>query len=350
MRILLVSPLPPPMGGIATLTERMIDKMPSSEIQINCVNVAHRVDNADDKIKRYNKLDSIAILLRAVISVFFDCLARKCDIIHINSSSGDGTLRDYMIQKIAKSFKIPVVLHYHCNLEDATRNSKIATKFLNKSLDLANKILVLNTSSLKTVNDKGYEAVIVPNGVPASTVVNKHHINRVIGKVVFTGRVSKAKGCLELYACAKENSQIDFRLAGLIDEEIEVKMRSLSNIELLGPLHHNEIINLLDEADVFMFPTYSEGFSVSLLEAMSRGVPCVATQVGANLDMIENKGGIIVEPQNAEALLVALKEMSSPDARQKMSKWNLTKVRDSYTEEIMYNTLMTIYEEIIYGA
>ena len=129
MNVLLISPLPPPMGGIATLTERMMSNLSSSEIVINCVNVAHAVNNNNKKITHYNRIEPILIMLRTIFCVFTKCLTKQCDIIHINSSSGDGTLRDYFVEKTANLFKIPVILHYHCNLNNAVANSRIAKKY-----------------------------------------------------------------------------------------------------------------------------------------------------------------------------------------------------------------------------
>ena len=51
----------------------------------------------------------------------------------------------------------------------------------------------------------------------------------------------------------------------------------------------------LDKADVFLFPSYTEGFSISLTEAMASGLPCIASDVGANQDMLENHGGILIK-------------------------------------------------------
>ena len=319
MKVLLVSPLPPPMGGIATLTKRIIDNMSSADVEFECVNIAHKVDKTNNNITNYGKMESIKILCRSLISVFFKCVKKKCDIIHINSSSGSGSLRDYLIERVANKFHIPVIIHYHCNIEDAVNKNKIAQKLCDRCFSLAAYILVLNKSSQKFIMARGYNSIIVSNGISKNLIVSKHLINENIGNVVFTGRVSKAKGCLELYECAKLNPQITFNLAGLIDENIEDQLHQLNNIKLLGSLKHEEVIDLLDKADVFIFPTYTEGFSISLLEAMARGVPCITTNVGANEDMIENKGGVIIEPQNSQALVMALKEIKEPEVRKSMS-------------------------------
>ena len=350
MKVLLISPLPPPMGGIATLTERMINNLSSSELIINCVNVAHSVDKNSNNIRKKKSLEPIIIMCRTIYSVLLKCLTRQCDVIHINSSSGDGSIRDYLIEKIANLFNIPVVIHYHCNLDYAVNNSKFAKKYFNRCLGLAKQIIVLNKSSQDFVIVNGYSALVIPNGISKSLIASKHHINDCVKKVVFTGRVSKSKGCLEIYECAKAYPQIDFYLVGLIDEAIEEKLKSLDNLFLLGAVSHEEVIEQLDDADLFLFPSYTEGFSISLLEAMARGVPCVATNVGANKDMLEEIGGIVVEPKSPKAIIDAVKKLSSYEVREKMSIWNIKKVNEEYTEEKMFESFKMIYKSIISKA
>lgn len=346
MKILLVSPLPPPMGGIATLTERIITKLSTSDVKFECVNVAHRVDQKNIRITKYSRIEPIFILCRSVFTVFTKCLARQCDVIHINSSSGAGTIRDYFIERVASFFKVPVILQYHCSLDCAVNSSWIARKYCKKSFDLSSKIIVLNRTSQEFVRKNGFESIIVPNGIPDNSIASEHFVRPCISKAVFTGRISESKGCMEIYECAKVNPQIEFHLAGLIDSEIEKQLTSLNNIKLLGVLSHAKVTELLDTADVFVFPTYTEGFSVSLLEAMARGLPCITTKVGANEDMLEGMGGVIVEPKNSEAVIVAMKEILSSDVRQKMSAWNLKKVRAVYTEEKMFKQLSRVYRGV----
>ena len=108
MKILLVSPLPPPMGGIATLTERMINKLSSPDIKLECINIAHNVGNEKKNITNYSHIEPMIILGRATFQVLKKCILGECDIIHINSSSGNGAIRDDIIEKIAKKFEIPV--------------------------------------------------------------------------------------------------------------------------------------------------------------------------------------------------------------------------------------------------
>lgn len=347
MRVLLVSPLPPPMGGIATLTQRMLNSFSLEDVDVACINVAHKVNKNDKNITNYTIFDALRILFKTVYSVLIKCKKNECDLIHINSSCGGGTLRDYIIETIANIYNVPVVIQYHCNIELSVNNNKIAKYFHLKCFSKADKIIVLNESCKKFIQNKGFDAIIVPNGISKKLIVSSHDINKELKKIVFTGRVSKEKGCLELYECAKKNKNIEFYLAGLIEEELKEKFMLLKNVNLLGPLPHNDVIDLLDSSDIFVFPSYSEGFSISLLEAMARGLPCITTNVGANIDMLENKGGIIIASHNSNELNDAIEAIRDMSIRKSMSLWNIQKVSNCYTEEKMFEMLHSIYLEVL---
>ena len=115
----------------------------------------------------------------------------------------------------------------------------------------------------------------------------------------------------------------------------------------MGRLEAVDVYRQLDEADVFIFPSLTEGFSNALLEAMARGVPVIATDVGANKDMIEERGGVIVPVHDVEAMKAALYDMEPKEKRKKMSEWNINKVKKYYEYNKVLQELMHIYEEII---
>ncbi len=138
--------------------------------------------------------------------------------------------------------------------------------------------------------------------------------------------MQNAKGVQEILEVAKLLQEINFVLAGPVSKEIELLSRP-DNIAFLGNVKHEKVKNLLDQADVFLFPSHSEGFANALLEAMARGVPIITTPVGSNADMIEQFGGILVGVKNVHDIIEALSSLGSEDIRSEMSIWNINKVK-----------------------
>jgi glycosyltransferase involved in cell wall biosynthesis len=84
-----------------------------------------------------------------------------------------------------------------------------------------------------------------------------------------------------------------------------LKERNLSNILFMGK--RDDVNKLLLASDIFVLPSRREGMPNALMEAMLRGLPCVATNISGAQDLIiNNASGILVEPKNVNALANAI--------------------------------------------
>ena len=107
-------------------------------------------------------------------------------------------------------------------------------------------------------------------------------------------------------------------------------------VKLLGI--RNDIPILCDSADVFVHPSYREGLSVALMEAMASGLPVLASRIRGNIDLIdEDKGGGLFDPKSMEQCTQALSKMISTGIEERMSAglYNRNKIKhfDSKTVE-----------------
>ena len=85
------------------------------------------------------------------------------------------------------------------------------------------------------------------------------------------------------------NPKIHYFIAGKGDKEQYLKELADQlgvNLHLLG--YRTDIVELLNTADIFAFPSFREGLSVALMEAMAAGLPCVVSRIRGNVDLIEN--------------------------------------------------------------
>jgi glycosyltransferase involved in cell wall biosynthesis len=147
--------------------------------------------------------------------------------------------------------------------------------------------------------------------------------------ILFMAWVTRNKGIYELIESVTllKKDNIDFKLiiAGDgIDYDIvleEVKNRQLSEyIDFQGWVLNQDKLDLLSKSDVFVLPTYFDGYPNSLMEAMAAGKACIATKVGSIPDMIvNNETGILIDKQNPLQLYESLKFLiQNEDIRKNM--------------------------------
>jgi len=117
-------------------------------------------------------------------------------------------------------------------------------------------------------------------------------------------------------------------------------------VMLLG--YRTDIIEINHIADVFVFPSFREGLSVALMEAMACGLPVVCSDIRGNRDLIEDgKGGFLVEPKNilgfTQSMEVLFKDIS---LREGMGKYNKDKVQE-YDIGTVLDKMKSVYYDVI---
>lgn len=166
------------------------------------------------------------------------------------------------------------------------------------------------------------------------------------------GRVVTDKGVGEAIKAFQilKSKYKDIRLNIIGDGPEMKKFRSLANstsgISFLG--HMNEPFQSIINCDVFLLPTYHEGFSVALVEACMLGMPIIATRVGGNVEIIKNEEtGLLVHPKSVDELVDAMERLYiDNDLREKISD----NVRKQYLEKFIFDNIvrerfMPLYEK-----
>lgn len=134
---------------------------------------------------------------------------------------------------------------------------------------------------------------------------------------------------------------------GFLRQKYEALIKEL-NIEdrvmLLG--FCNDILDLYNAADLFVFPSFREGLSVSLMEAMAIGLPVACSKIRGNVDLIDADGGRFFDPHDEKdisAAINAILEMSI-DEKMALGMHNKNKILQFDIEKVN-RKLRSIYEE-----
>ena len=126
-----------------------------------------------------------------------------------------------------------------------------------------------------------------------------------------------------------ENRNLHYVVCGRgpLKEELEAFAREKGlgdRVRFVG--YRNDIPAFYAMADVFVFPSFREGLSVSVMEAMASGLPIVCSRIRGNTDMVEDGvNGYLMEPGDPDSIAGALRRLENREKREEISRNNLEK-------------------------
>lgn len=340
-KVLLVSPLPPPTGGIATWTTFFLNELLSAGLQCSLINISRKqtIDSSSVLNAMFDVVNLVKNLRQMLHSIIFDSVG----IVHICTSlSRRGIIRDIFFASLARLLRCPVIIHVHCEIHGIVEIYRHKS-LVRRLLLIATEVIVLNRASQKFAIQEGVaNCSIIPNFIEVAAPLSKI-ITKDIQIITFVGHITKYKGVVEITEAARMNPTIQFKLVGPTIEEGMFE-EAPRNLIYLGSQTRDFVSDLLKESDLFILPSYTEGFSIALLEAMNAGLPVIASDVGANSEMLAGKGGVILETISEEAISNAIKSLSPKTVRQAASEHNIRRVTDCYAAEVVIKTWIYKYK------
>ena len=200
---------------------------------------------------------------------------------------------------------------------------------------------------------------VVPVGVDASVFRPYDDVVKKKGRLMVTSSSDvPMKGLVPLLeAIAKLRAERDIDL--IVIGQPKVKGRVAAAIERLGlgdivttitGVSDDELARLYGEAEVAIVPSLYEGFSLPAIEAMSCAVPVVATTGGALPEVVGVSGetGLLVEPNNPEALVEAIRSLlDDPALRQRLGDNGRQRVMERFTWQVTARGTAACYEAIL---
>ena len=144
------------------------------------------------------------------------------------------------------------------------------------------------------------------------------------------------------------DKRIHYYIAGKgnLDQYLkDIAERNNVDLHLLG--FRPDVEELYKCADIYVLPSIREGLNVSLMEAMASGLPCVASRIRGNCDLIcSGKGGFLCRPTNIEEYVNKITTLIANDhIRKTMGEYNHSAVVD-YSQEKVNSLIYSIYKNI----
>ena len=354
IKVLLMAPVPPPMGGIGHWTSIV------SEYSLQRKDVIVSVLNTSPT---WRSIHSIGLLFRSLVGgaqllidlarLIFTLSKTKYDVIHLTTSGSLAVVRDLSVSVIGSLFNVSVVYHVHFG-----RIPKIADandfewRLIKKVMARSSTVIVLDRPTFSSV--KRYapciNVLLVPNCINVDPLPSIDPRIDIVKTVLFIGWVVPTKGIEELVKSWSMVNRYDWRLdiVGSFEpwyrDQLMEQYQS-NSVNFIGHLPHAMAMERMSRCDLFVLPSYTEGFPNVILEAMVFGRAIIATDVGAIPEILEDGAGILFKSQSVEALTEVLnKVLSDSELRKSIGMCANKKVFDHFTVDIVFDAYMKIWQ------
>lgn len=361
VKILFVAPIDG-NGGIVSWAANYRKHM-SSEVSLISIGISRR-----RATKKKNNLFGIIfdglLDMKDVVRDVKDKLSgdNEIRIIHLTTSGGFGTFRDFFIAGVAKRNNVKCIMHCHYGCIPQDVNSKgIKAWFLRKTMRRFEQVWVLDGYSLETLrNDIALreKVLLVPNFIECHemTVSDPKQYKRV----GFVGNLIPTKGILELTMAVKSCPDTYLDIIGPGKESVIDKIRQIAGEELgkrillHGRVDNAKAIEMMKSIDIIALPTYypSEAFPISILEAMSLSklvLSCPRAAIPDMLTDLEGKPcGLLVAPQSTKEIEKAImwSQANNKEADEMCRRAN-EKVYSAYRTEIVMKQCVDNYMRLL---
>lgn len=295
--------------------------------------------------------------------VLVELVARRPDLVHVHMSAAGSFVRKAVVCWAAYALRVPVVLHVHSGRFHLFHDRAPAPlqRVIRSTLTRADVVVALGGLMRERLARIAPDAVLtsLPNPVPAAPATRR--APGAAPHVVFLGRIWAKKGAFDLVeAWAKVVGGTAIATPGprltLAGDGEHDRARALADELGVGGsvtvhdwLRGDEVAALLADADVLALPSENEGQPMVVLEAMSRGVAVLATEVGGIPELVASgTEGLLVPPHDVPALADALGELlADPDRRRALGEAALARARSEFLAEAVAERIEGLYHEVL---
>lgn len=357
-------------SGFASVTAKRLSKF----------DVEEEENKKSKKIRVLYPPMSVYLLSRLVLSLLWICkillINKKTPITLIHAQdTGYSGLSAIVSGKI---LRIPVIISSH-GIRHKTQESVIHSRLRNillkieYSLDIfttknANSVIAVN-SSIKNYYEQKISKKIdfIPNPIKLKNFefseVNRDLIRNELGiqdnktKVIgYVGRFSPEKNLFTLLTSFADVVQDDPSVklvlvgTGPLEPQLReyINKRSIEDKVIFCGVRY-DIDKVLACFDIFVLPSYIEGLSNALLEAMASGRGIICSDIPANYELVaHNKEALLVNPYNSQELKQAIQLLSSNDSLRLKLGCNAKMKASQYDEDIVFPKILEYYETLLY--
>ena len=284
----------------------------------------------------------------------------KYDIYHFHDVF---VLPHILLGLLLRLLKKPYVVSPHGILDPVRLQKKSLVKSLLLPLVFfmfsgAKNIVATSQKEADDLQTLGFKNVVtIYNGIEKSSVINNNRFKDLANNkritLIFIGKLHPQKGLYPFLQALKKakNNEFQLLIAGIDDGDESklkefVQQNTMQHVSFLGFVNEADKQSLYEISDYFIHPSDSEGFSISILEALQSGLPVLITKACNFDDVKKYNAGTVLPDNKVKTISDALKNVTK---KQLSSQRKNTKklITDNFTIAIMAENLEELYAQAI---
>jgi glycosyltransferase involved in cell wall biosynthesis len=338
MKILLISPTLKGIGGIAQHVRDLIKFLKDRGHEVDVISSENIPTIPFKKLKNPSFLISSFLKAKSM---------KNYDIVHALHPTAALAMKNISAKKV---LTIHGVYSEQIGVLHGKLSLKLSNKFEKNAFRWADAVTAGSKEAYEYYSKLGEKVFFIPNAIDIGSLPSGSDA-RYEKQVIFAGRLSKEKGILTILKMAKNlPKDVHLIIIGSGPEKSAVieAAKNTENVHFLGYQPKEKTIPLIRGSTLLIQPSFVEGISATLLEAMACKTPIIATNVGGNKELlVHNKTAILIEPGNSSELLKEIMVMlDDKNKRETIAKSAYDEVQ-KYDWSNVGNLYLDLYEKLL---
>ena len=285
MKILLISPTQSGIGGIAQHVQGLIKFLKNDGHKVEIISSENTFTIPIKGLKNPSFMISSSLKTK---------FKKNQDIVHAHNIPAALAMKTATGKKI---LSLHGIYSQQIDQLHGVTTGNISSKYEKDALSWADAITVISKEAYDYYTNLGYKVFQIPNAIDISSFSSDMD-RRYSNQVIFAGRLSHEKG-VDLLIEIAQKLPIETNLiilgSGPEEKKIQELTKTQKNVHFLGYQSKEKTISLIHGSDVLIQPSLNEGISSTIIEAMACKIPVIATNVGGNQELINEKTGFLAD-------------------------------------------------------
>lgn len=379
MKILVVNYEYPPIGGgggscCKEIVERLADRGNTVDIFTAGYKDFKKYEKINDNLSVY-KIKSnrasehevgffglVSFVLRGMFKIRKFVKKGNYDVIHYHFSVPTGLLTFFHTKKVPIAITLHGIDVPNFHEDEFPLFQKVTKPFNKRIIKKANRVIAVSNNlkekALETFKDKNID--VIYHGVDTKKFYKKN-VKKKNDKVNFicVCRLVKFKRVdilIEAFKMFVDKANIDAHLTivgtGYMEEELKeltAKLDLNQHVTFSGYVPNEKLVDVLNEADIFVLPSVHDSFGIVFVEAMACGLPCIGARSAGVPEVIsENETGFLAKPEDAEDFYKCMEKLAKDKSiLKKMGEKAHDLAHNKYNWEVMVDKYEELFKEMI---